>query len=144
MRYHIEAYGQSHRNRVNQALHSLGIPAAAIAVLGLMSKLRVRDWEIAGFRPDAAWAAVFIAGIWYLWCDWRMGLLPFVGLIACYLVGQFLDPWILVSLLVAAALLHIVGHYGFEGKPPALLSRPIAILEAPAWLIALFAGNVKH
>ncbi len=141
MRYHIEAYNQSHRNRVNRALHSLGIPAAAIAVFGLLSKLRVYDWEIAGVRPDAGWVAVLIAGLWYLWCDWKTGLLPMVGLVACYLAGQTLEPWILISMLGVAALLHVVGHFGFEGKPPALLSRPIALLEAPAWLIALFAGN---
>ena len=31
----------------------------------------------------------------------------------------------------------------FEGKPPALLSRPVAILEAPAWLLTTVAAAAR-
>ena len=34
-------------------------------------------------------------------------------------------------------------NYVFEGKPPALFSRPVAILEAPAWLLTTVAAAAR-
>lgn len=132
IRSHIEAYGRSHSNPVNQALHIIGIPAAATAVLGLLAKLTAPEWELAGAAPDAAWVALAIAAIWYLWADWKGGIVPLVALAVCYAAGRCLPVWMSGAFLATAALLHLIGHYGFEGKPPALLSRPVAVLEAPA------------
>ncbi len=137
---HVEAYGLVHTHPVNKALHYVGIPSAAVAVLGLLARIRLPNLHFFWIHPDGSWFVLLVAGAWYLYSDWRGGSLPWAALLACYLTGRQLESWMLWGLLGAAAILHVIGHYGFEGKPPALLSRPISVLEAPAWLIAICSG----
>jgi hypothetical protein len=68
------------------------------------------------------------------------GFLTWLMLAGCYLLSSVLTTGLLCAILGAGVVAHIVGHYGFEHKPPALLSRPIAVLEAPVWLLATCAG----
>ena len=41
IRLPIERYARTHQNRVNQALHYVGIPLAVVAFLGALAKVRV-------------------------------------------------------------------------------------------------------
>ena len=38
---------------------------------------------------------------------------------------------------------HGIGHFCFERKPPAFFSKPIALLEGPAWLFSIWSGLYK-
>jgi hypothetical protein len=53
-----------------------------------------------------------------------------------YLPGGALSTGVLAGLFAGGVAAHAIGHYGFEGEPPAVLSRPVAVLEAPAWLFS--------
>jgi uncharacterized membrane protein YGL010W len=138
---HVEGYAKSHGTPINKLLHFLGIPLLAIALLGLLSKLSLQqDGQPPALQPNAAWVVLLGLGFWYLWLDWRMGIPTIVLLVGCYVLGSWLSLAMLLALFGAGAGAHLIGHYGFEGKPPALLSRPVAVLEAPAWLLSIWIG----
>jgi uncharacterized membrane protein YGL010W len=139
---HMDHYAESHHTPVNKALHYFGIPVLTVSVLGLLAEVPLPfDWEgEAWSRPDLAWLALAGLCLWYLWQDWKVGLLVVVFLLGCYAVGRALPVAVLGVLAGAGVLAHVVGHYGFEHKPPALLTRPVAVLEAPAWLLATWFG----
>jgi hypothetical protein len=69
-----------------------------------------------------------------------MGLLTIAVFAGCYVLGSGLSAGLLAGLFSAGVAAHVLGHYGFEGKPPALLSDPVAGLEAPVWLLATWLG----
>jgi uncharacterized membrane protein YGL010W len=48
--------------------------------------------------------------------------------------------WYTAVLFAVGATLHTIGHTFFEHKPPSIFSNPIAVVEAPAWLIAIVIG----
>jgi uncharacterized membrane protein YGL010W len=134
LRGHVGRYAEAHHQPTNVALHHVGIPTLAVALLGLLSRLRVRP------APDFGAIAVAGCGWWYLARDRRVGATSTSVLVACYVLGRQLPSPALAVLFGVGATLHAVGHYQFEGKPPALLSRPVAVLESPAWLVATLAG----
>ena len=138
---HVCRYGESHQSRGNKALHFVGIPLLLVASLGLLSKLALpglAEWP--AVRPNAAWLILLLAVAWYAWQDRRMGLLVGSTMIGGYAVGTPLPIAVLAGLFGTGVVAHVVGHYGFERKPPAFLSRPVAVLEAPAWLLSTLAG----
>jgi uncharacterized membrane protein YGL010W len=137
LRVHVERYAESHRHPVNRALHAVGIPLLAVASLGLLS--RVRPFASAG--PDAGRLALAAAGVWYLGRDPAAGGAALAALAAGYAVGRRLPPRHLATMLAAGAAIHAVGHYRFEGKPPAVFTRPVAVLEAPVWLLTTGARS---
>jgi uncharacterized membrane protein YGL010W len=138
---HVCRYAEFHQTRVNKALHFVGIPLLVVASLGLLSKLALpgsAEWP--ALRPNAAWLLLLLAFAWYVWQDRRLGLLIGSAIVGGYAVGAPLPVGVLAGLFGTGVVAHVVGHYGFEGKPPSLLFRPVALLEAPAWLLSTWAG----
>jgi uncharacterized membrane protein YGL010W len=122
-------------------LHFVGIPLLLVASLGLVSKLALpgsTEWP--ALRPNAAWLLLLCAVPWYVWQDRRIGVLAGSAMVGGYAIGAPLPVGVLASLFALGVVAHVVGHYRFERKPPALLKRPVAVLEAPAWLLSILAG----
>jgi uncharacterized membrane protein YGL010W len=136
----VDQYGESHRTPVNRALHFAGIPVLVVASLGLVSKLSLSDEGVPALRPNAAWPLLLAACLWNLRWDWKMGLLSTAVYVGGYALGSTLSAGALWSLFGAGVVAHVIGHYGFEGKPPALFSHPVAVLEATPWLLSLWTG----
>jgi uncharacterized membrane protein YGL010W len=137
----VEDYADSHRTPVNQAIHFLGIPILTVAALGLLSKITLpaRHSKPAR-RPNGAWPVLLGAGAWYIGQDRRIGSATSAMLLASYALGSSLSTRALLQLFGLGAVAHLIGHYGFEHKPPRFLSKPSAVFEAPPWLLARWAG----
>ena len=141
LRRHIERYAQTHRHRVNQALHYIGIPLAVIAALGALAKVRMTAFDGPDLlQPNLGLALLVVGCGFYLWVSPGAGVLLLIGGIAGYVAGSPLPLSWLGAMAAFAFALHTFGHYVFEKKPPAFFSRPMAALEAPAWLVARLTG----
>jgi len=136
----IDQYGQSHRNTINRLFHFVGIPTIGIGLLGLLAKLAVRIDLPAFIRPNLAWLVLVLMGWWYLSRDRQIGLATFAIVLLFYLIGTMINAPILWAIFGFGIVAHIIGHFGFEHKPPALFSHPRAVLAAPAWLLSLGLG----
>jgi uncharacterized membrane protein YGL010W len=138
---YVERYSTSHQHKVNQRLHLVGIPLLTIAVLGLLARVRISTVDLpALLQPNLALAVMAFV------CGWYLCLSPLAGALllcigwTCYVVGSSLTlPW-LGGVAVLGAVLNKIGHSKFEGKSPAMYSRPIAVIEAPAWFLARLMG----
>lgn len=136
LQQHVERYGQSHRAAGNRLFHFLGIPLLLVGSLGLLSKLGI-PVNVPGLRPDLGWAALLVAISWSLRMGGLDGVLSAGLYVAGYLLGSTLSIPILGCMTAAGVIAHLVGHFGIEHRPPALLSRPVAILEALPWLLTI-------
>ncbi|HEV3079632.1 MAG TPA: Mpo1-like protein [Gemmataceae bacterium] len=141
LRMHLEHYDESHRKLGNKLLHFVGIPLLLISFLGLLSKLSLNSGaEMPALRPNAAWIVLIGAALWYIWLAWRIGFLTIALWAICYVLGSEVPAGQLAILFGIGVVAHVIGHYAIERKPPAVLSRPVAVLEAPVWLVAICAG----
>jgi uncharacterized membrane protein YGL010W len=141
---YVRHYAEVHRAPVNQALHFMGIPLLLVSSLGLLAKLSFASFGPAPFQPNAAWIVLASAGIWSVWLDWRFGSFALALWVTAYVLGSGLPNYILAAGFVVGLTAHLVGHFGFEGKPPAVFTEPVAIFEAPVWLLCKLAGVDRH
>jgi uncharacterized membrane protein YGL010W len=127
---HIAHYGESHCNPVNQAMHTAGIPLLMVSSLGLFARAAANT---IGSPPTSAVAAG--AGLLYARWDGKTAPVMAALFAACYAAGRRLPTRKLLTMFGVGAALHAVGHYRFEHRPPAFLSGPISVFEAPVWLL---------
>lgn len=140
LRSRVSHYGRSHQSPVNIGLHLVGIPALLVASLGLLAHVALpADTMPAVLRPNAAWLALLAACVWYCYFDWKVGLVTWAGWAIAYAAGSHLSVGACVAVFIAGSVAHLIGHFGFEGRPPEFFRRPIAVFEAPAWLVATLA-----
>jgi uncharacterized membrane protein YGL010W len=143
LRARVAGYGDSHRTPVNRLLHIVGIPLLGVGSLGILCQLAVPVGAgAAALEPNVGQLALLVALGWYLYYGRWSALPAFLLVVFCYAVGSVLSAWVLVGLWLAGALLHVIGHYGFEGKTPATFRDPRSILEAPIWLLCLLTGTL--
>jgi uncharacterized membrane protein YGL010W len=138
----VEKYGNFHRTPINRALHFAGIPLLGIASLGLLCRASLPlGIGTPALEPNLAWPALVFAAAWYLWIDGAASLFALAVVVLCYAIGSVLPIGVLLGMFTAGTVLHFIGHFGFEGKPPATFSDLRSVLDAPAWLVFVLVGE---
>lgn len=144
LRARLDLYSRSHSKPVNIAMHALGIPCLIIAVLGLVSRFGFTfDTDAVIAPPYAAWLVVVAAAGWYTWLDWRISLLTSLGSVVCMAIACACSLPVLGGLAALGIIVHMIGHFGFEGKAPSTLSDPMSVLDAPIWLVSVLSGMYR-
>lgn len=134
-------YSDDHRNRLNQRIHVVAVPAILWSVIALL-------WCIPApgtlFR-DGVWAGVgmVIAGAFYLRCSRVLGVAMVVqfaafGLLAHAIHTTFGRSTLLavaIGVFVVAWIAQFIGHK-YEGRKPSFLTDLTYLLIGPAWVVA--------
>ena len=123
-------YGESHRNRTNEAIHWICVPLITWSVLAAL-------WAAS---PAAAWVGIGLSIAFYAWLSVRIA----VGMLALFALMVY--PLTLLgahALIVAVAVFvlawigQFIGH-AIEGKKPSFFEDVKFLLVGPAWLLHLF------
>ncbi len=133
----IEHYAQSHRNKRNEIIHCICVPAIVFAVLGF----------IYAFSTTLALLALTAAVLYYA----RLGLQAAVEMAVILLV--MLALWSLFAgfhhLAIAALVIFIaawigqfVGHY-YEGAKPSFLEDLQYLMIGPLFVISVLKPKFK-
>ena len=132
----LDAYGESHRNTVNKAIHRIAVPVIVLDVLGALHLV-----PTAGL-PRASWWLVAGALAFYvrlspaLAAGMALLVLPSMvaldaGLVA---LGTHGLP-VLVAVFGLAWAAQFVGH-AIEGEKPSFFEDVQFLLVGPLWLLA--------
>ena len=135
------SYSGDHRNRTNQRIHVVAVPAIAWSVIALL-------WSIPTpgtlFQPGV-WAAIamFAAWLFYYRASRRLG----AGMAASFVLLGWLTHvlyqrlgagdllWLALAVFVLAWIAQFIGHK-IEGKKPSFLTDLTYLLIGPAWVLA--------
>lgn len=131
----LARYGESHRNRVNEAIHLICVPAIAWSVIALA-------WWAS---PYAAIVLCALALAFYaaLSLPVALGMLVFVGLAieACVRLDRHVAA-VAVAVFVVAWIGQFVGH-AIEGRRPAFVDDVKFLLIGPAWVLVALARRLR-
>ncbi len=139
----LQAYGESHRNPLNQLIHFICVPAIFFSTLGLLWLVPIGSWlgleGTAAQWTNGATAVGVLAAIFYL----RLSLAVFalmvlwfalsaLGVLAIQQAGWSL-LWISVAVWVLAWIVQVYGHK-VEGKKPSFVDDLIFLLVGPVFV----------
>lgn len=142
----FDAYGESHKNSFNKAMHWVCVPSIVFSIVGLLASIPHSYFSQAvpdGFAPFAHWGTVFLflGLLFYL----RLSFSMFIGMALVSSATVFavrgvealdIAPLWLISLLVfvIAWIGQFYGHK-VEGKKPSFLQDLQFLLIGPGWLL---------
>ncbi|MGM0525113.1 MAG: DUF962 domain-containing protein [Pseudomonadota bacterium] len=136
---HLAQYADYHRDRRNVMTHLIGIPMIVIALVALLSR---PEFSIGYLLLTPANLVVFVAVIFYIRLDIKLGLLMTVLLWLCLSLGQNIaalstTAWLSwgIGLFIVGWLFQFVGHY-FEGKKPAFVDDIMGLAIGPLFVVA--------
>ncbi|ROS05757.1 putative membrane protein YGL010W [Sinobacterium caligoides] len=132
-------YGESHRNRVNQLIHKVAVPAIYFSIAGLLWALPQMSW----MQPYAwlNWATLILVLVMVFYAT--LGLRFFVALLLFSLACVAAIAWLAVetallwqlslAIFIVAWVLQFVGHK-IEGVKPSFFKDILFLLVGPAWV----------
>ena len=146
MQQWFDAYGESHQNPTNKAVHWICVPVIFYSLIGLLSLIPLGDLTSglgAGLQPYIHIGTLIIA----------LGLLFFLRLSVSIALGMLVVSsvvlygvklvnlhftesagWIYLAIFVLAWIGQFIGHK-IEGQKPSFLKDIQFLLIGPAWLL---------
>lgn len=138
----FDAYGESHRNLVNEVLHFVCVPVISLCVLSFLSLV---PWHLPGAASFDL--AILFGGVvlgYYLVLSWRLALALVPVFVLLFQGADLLRHWqeaggpaawqSTLFLFVAAWIGQFIGH-AIEGRKPSFLQDVQFLLIGPMWLM---------
>ena len=135
-------YAQYHRTAGNKFFHRIGIPLIMLTLFGLLARVNIVKTD--SVRIDAAVVLIFLATIYYLWLEWRLGLAMLGVSIIFYIAGAALPLSVNVALFVLGWIFQFIGHSVYEKKQPAFMRNMVHLLVGPLWILNDLLPVVKQ
>lgn len=123
-------FSRHHQNRWNRALHAVGLPAIAGAVLGLLARV-----PIPGTPLDAGLVLLGLTLVLDLALNVRIALGVAVAGTLLWAVTRHLPLEALGGLFAVGWIFQLVGHRLCEKNAPAFTDNARHLFVGPRWLI---------
>jgi uncharacterized membrane protein YGL010W len=137
--FQLTKYAAYHRDQRNIVTHFVGIPMIVASVAIFLSR---PAFELGGMTLSPALLAVFVASVYYLVLDMRLGLALTVFLAFCLMFGQWCalqstTAWLGwgLGLFIVGWAIQFVGHY-WEGRKPAFVDDVMGLIIGPLFVAA--------
>ncbi len=142
-------YEGYHRTPENVLTHVVGIPLIVVSLLGLLNEVLLASCDCTlGTQRLHLFSAAFVlwafANLFYLWLEWRLGVLMILTTLACWTMGTYLPVRALWAFFVLGWVFQLVGHAVFEKKSPAFTKNLLHILIGPVFVINYWIQIVKR
>ncbi|MEZ4738540.1 MAG: Mpo1-like protein [Flavobacteriales bacterium] len=138
----LDAYGESHQDPTNKAIHWICVPTIYFCVVGFLWSIPVPFIDNVLGPNSLALLTVVLVGLFYLLKSRAImvGMVLWSGLCLwlCELIEAHL-PWPLWSICLVLFIAAWVGQfYGHkvEGKKPSFLEDVQFLMIGPAWLLS--------
>ena len=142
-------YAVSHKNKTNQLIHYICVPAIFFSIVGLL--MSIPPGPLTGIFPMYIpflenWAviALNLVLLFYMRLSISMGIKILIFAALCiagnYFISQFTSLWLVsIIIFVVAWIGQFYGHK-LEGKKPSFLKDVQFLLIGPAWVIKKIFG----
>lgn len=135
----LDAYGESHQNPINKAIHWICVPAIMFSLIGLIMSIPFPFGDITLYfnwaTPVYLAALIFylrLSVVMFIGFALIMGTMIWLNLLIYY--SELNLPLISILIFIAAWIGQFKGHQ-IEGKKPSFLQDIQFLLIGPAWLL---------
>jgi uncharacterized membrane protein YGL010W len=144
LRQRFSEYDAYHLNKVNRALHEIGIPLILISHLGALGLLSLPSATTLGPAAPLLSAGGLVALLWAGWClrySVKYGVILLVVFLALTAVGARLPGAVLWTMAIIGWATQILGHLVWEKRSPNFTSNLEQLLVGPVYFLAIPAGD---
>ena len=127
-------YEKNHVTPGNKICHQIGIPLIMVTLYGLLLRVPL------GMQLNLALLLIFLAGIFYVWLDWKVGVSFTLVNVGLYFFSAALPVWFLWAGFIFGWIIQFVGHIFFEKRSPSFFQNLVHIFIGPAWIFSRLAG----
>ncbi|WNG44394.1 DUF962 domain-containing protein [Archangium minus] len=140
----FDEYISSHQHPTNRLTHKIAIPLIVLHIVAMLDWVRLASvpW-LPGGSLTLAFVSWFLASIWYLRADAKLGLIVSVAMALCIPLGRLLPVWTVVGIAIFGWLVQLAGHAVWEKKSPSFFTNLIHALVGPLFFVALLTGDYK-
>lgn len=137
----FDAYGVSHQNPTNKAIHWICVPVIYFCVIGLLYSVPLPDAPPLSSPNMLATLAVGAVSIFYLRLSFTIAIGMILWSLFCVALCRYLDMYFTTPLWAICAVLFTVAWIGqfyghkIEGQKPSFLDDLKFLLIGPAWLM---------
>jgi len=141
MQQWFDAYGVSHKNPTNKAIHWICVPIIYFCVVGFLYSLPMPDAPPFSGPHMLAKLAIGLVGVFYLRISFPIMIGMLLWSVLCYVLYSYIDlvaPWPLWAICSVLFVLAWIGQfYGHkvEGAKPSFLHDLQFLMIGPAWLM---------
>lgn len=135
-------YAAYHTTGGNKAFHRVGIPLIMLALLGMLTHVKL--FRVAAVEFDLALVVIAAASAYYFVLEWRLALAMLAVSIAFYYIGAAIPFWTNAALFVLGWILQFIGHSVYEKKQPAFFRNFVHLLIGPLWILNDVVPVVKN
>ena len=136
----FDAYGESHQNALNKAIHWICVPTIFFCVVGLLAAIPPTELPLLGHMP---WAklVVILGLLFYVRLSIPMAVGMALWSFACLGLARYLELhaawplWLICTVLFVAAWIGQFYGHKVEGKKPSFLEDLQFLMIGPAWLM---------
>ena len=140
----LDAYGESHQNLTNKKIHWICVPLIMITLLGLLSLIEFKDYNI-----NLSVFLIVLAIIFYIRLSISitlgMSLLSALCIQLIYFLENNYNSFELlifyIIIFVLAWIGQFIGHK-IEGKKPSFFEDIQFLLIGPAWLLSFIYQKI--
>lgn len=137
----FEAYGQSHQDPTNKAIHWVCVPVIYFCVIGFLWSIPLPSAPPLVTPHMLAKLALGLVAIFYLRLSFTMAIGMVLWSILCLSLCRFIDTysgvplWLICGILFVAAWLGQFYGHKVEGRKPSFLDDLQFLMIGPAWLL---------
>ncbi len=140
----FDAYGESHQNPVNKAIHWVCIPLIYLSTVGLLQSI-----PHPFSTPGLSWAVVALVVVLAFYARLSRTIMVGMGALTVLCIGINTGielaglplHWVSIGVFGLAWVAQFIGHK-IEGKKPSFLDELPFLLVGPAWLLQFVYGRV--
>jgi len=145
----LEAYGESHQNKINKKIHWICVPLIMLSLLGILSLVKFSS-PIGNFCINISYILIFLAIIFYIRLSISITIgMVFISALNLYIIYQlellfFSKTNIFLFYLIIFVIAWIgqfIGHK-IEGKKPSFFEDVKFLLIGPAWLLSFIYKKI--
>ena len=140
----LDAYGESHQNLTNKKIHWICVPLIMITLLGLLSLIEFKDYNI-----NLSVFLIVLAIIFYIRLSISITLgMSLLSALCIQLINFLENNYNSFELLIFYIIIFVLAWIGqfighkIEGKKPSFFEDIQFLLIGPAWLLSFIYQKI--
>jgi uncharacterized membrane protein YGL010W len=137
---YFDEYEESHKNKINLAIHKIAIPLIIFHIIAMLSWVHVIN--VYNISLSLAQFAMPLIFLFYVRLNKLYAFIMLIVFLFCFYLSKLTPIWVVCLIAALSWFIQLLGHAVWEKKSPAFSKNFLQLLIGPLFIInILFSKN---